>query len=527
MQLSDHDLNQLDEDKLLDLPEEDLRRLSIRLLNDLKEARERLKQNSRNSSRPPSSEAPWDKANDTASDTDAIDAGEDTSDQEADNTSPAPPAKESKQDSQTDSSQASDNVRKPGKQPGAQGFGRQQVLPVTDYQDHRPELCACCGTVFTASQQKAYTAFDTVDLTWADANDPGLRLITTRHTYYEATCRCDHVTRDEPYRHMPHGSLPNVVCSEWRLVGPGLAALIVCLAYRMRLSRERIREFLQDWLGLSLSVGTINNTLHESGAAALPIEDELIEAVVNSQLLHVDETSWMELTTFLWLWVFSTDSVTAYWIAYRSAELLENLLGADYLGWLMSDGYQAYRRYPNRVRCWAHLLRKAQGLEESFDPVARQFGKQTLALLNTLMNAIREARVEPPDKPLTETFQEALAIYRALCESLREATHKKTRELACEMLNDWDAIFQVVASYHLPLTNNEAERALRHWVILRRISYGTRTEQGSRVFAILISVIETCRKRQQSPWLYLAVVIDHQRTGRPIPKLPPVVWGSE
>ncbi|MBS3952517.1 MAG: IS66 family transposase, partial [Methylomicrobium sp.] len=63
MQLSDHDLNQLDEDKLLDLPEEDLRRLSIRLLNDLKEARERLKQNSRNSSRPPSSEAPWDKAN--------------------------------------------------------------------------------------------------------------------------------------------------------------------------------------------------------------------------------------------------------------------------------------------------------------------------------------------------------------------------------------------------------------------------------------------------------------------------------
>jgi transposase len=220
MQLSDHDLNQLDEDKLLDLPEEDLRRLSIRLLNDLKEARERLKQNSRNSSRPPSSEAPWDKANDTASDTDAIDAGEDTPDQEADNTSPAPPAKESKQDSQTDSSQASDNVRQSGKQPGAQGFGRQQVLPVTDYQDHRPELCTCCGTVFTASQQKAYTAFDTVDLTWADANDPGLRLITTRHTYYEATCHCDHVTRDEPYRHVPHGSLPNVVCSEWRLVGP-------------------------------------------------------------------------------------------------------------------------------------------------------------------------------------------------------------------------------------------------------------------------------------------------------------------
>jgi len=54
---------------------------------------------------------------------------------------------------------------------------------------------------------------------------------------------------------------------------------------------------------------------------------------------------------------------------------------------------------------------------------------------------------------------------------------------------------------HLPLTNNEAERALRHWVILRNISHGTRTEDGSRIFAILISVIETCKVRQQSPWL--------------------------
>ena len=70
----------------------------------------------------------------------------------------------------------------------------------------------------------------------------------------------------------------------------------------MRLSRERVQEFLCDWLGLQISVGTINNTLHESGAAAMPIEAELVKEVVESNLLHVDETSWMELTTFLWLW---------------------------------------------------------------------------------------------------------------------------------------------------------------------------------------------------------------------------------
>jgi transposase len=72
----------------------------------------------------------------------------------------------------------------------------------------------------------------------------------------------------------------------------------------------------------------------------------------------------------------------------------------------------------------------------------------------------------------------------------------------------------------LPLTNNEAERALRHWVIARRISYGTRTEQGSRAFALLASVIETCRKRKISPWPYLTSVIAERRKGNDAPPLP-------
>jgi len=58
MQLSSQDLSQVDEDELLNLPEKELRYLSIKLLNNLKDPRERLSQNSRNSSRPPSSETP-------------------------------------------------------------------------------------------------------------------------------------------------------------------------------------------------------------------------------------------------------------------------------------------------------------------------------------------------------------------------------------------------------------------------------------------------------------------------------------
>ena len=81
--------------------------------------------------------------------------------------------------------------------------------------------------------------------------------------------------------------------------------------------------------------------------------------------------------------------------------------------------------------------------------------------------------------------------------------------------------FGVVLDHpELPLTNNAAERALRHWVIARRIGMGTRTPQGTRVFALLASVIETCRKRNVSPWPYLTEVLRQRRKGLPAPPLP-------
>ncbi|NEV64778.1 IS66 family transposase [Thiorhodococcus minor] len=97
---------------------------------------------------------------------------------------------------------------------------------------------------------------------------------------------------------------------------------------------------------------------------------------------------------------------------------------------------------------------------------------------------------------------------------------KKTRALARELVNDWDAFWVVLDHPELPFTNSEAERMLRHWVIARRISLGTRTPQGSRAFALIASVIETCRKRQTSPWTYIAEVVRQRRKGLEAPALP-------
>ena len=84
--------------------------------------------------------------------------------------------------------------------------------------------------------------------------------------------------------------------------------------------------------------------------------------------------------------MFTAATVTLYSVAGRGKELVENVL-EGFTGWLMSDGWVSYRHYPRRLRCWAHLIRKARGLAESYHRDVRAFGRQVLDTLNALVAA--------------------------------------------------------------------------------------------------------------------------------------------
>jgi hypothetical protein len=515
MHLSEHSLRQLERAYLDALDEAALRGLSAKLLDDLKEAWDRLNQGPSNSSRPPSSRAPWERKGsvrdaDAEADADAADGDLEPEPAVAKLTEAKPAeAKPAKTPA----------ARKPGKQRGAPGIGRTQVFQANATQAHYPDTCAGCGRLLEPAGAVAYTGFQAVDLHWDDPARPGLTLWVVDHRYYETPCACGHRTRAAAGHGMVDPLLAGIELNEWRLVGPGLAALVVALAYRFRLSRARIQEFLGEWLGLDLSIGTIHQTLHEAAAAVAPAEEELVQAVLASDLLHADETSWPESDQTLWLWVFRSLTVTLYYVAGRGKELVENVLDG-FTGWLMSDGWGSYRHYPRRLRCWAHLIRKARGLVQSCDCEARAFGRIVLDTLEALMAAVYAAREGPPPVDLPIQHAAVLAALRAACAGHQGSTHQKTHALAVELLNDWEAIFQVLSHPELPLTNNEAERALRHWVILRKLSLGTRTPVGSRVVALLASVIDTCRQRGHTPWRYLERAIADRRAGLPLAPLP-------
>ncbi len=528
MQLSDHDLKQLDEEYLRSLSAEPLRTLSSKLLSDLKEAHDRLNQNPSNSSRPPSSRAPWEKGEEpTQDDGEDDDAPQDTaSDTDADadrkHEDEAGKGKQDKEQSDPKQTQSRDTKRgRPGRREGAPGHSRTQQLPIDAECVHHPETCCGCSAVLDdACEQRAYTARYEIDLVRPDNGGNGLILVQTKHIHIESQCACGHWTRAQPGRCSPEAGWA-VELTEWHLAGPLLVSFICALAMRQRLSRARIQEFLHDWLGLKLGVATINQCIHEAGRAVEPVvEDEILSAVREAEVLYADETSWKEHGQLLWLWVFTCTTVTFFIVGKRSREMVQRVLGESFEHWLMTDGYSVYREHTWRLRCLAHILRKARGLEQSLDRDARRFGEHVLSVLETVMDAVYRARGSPPDIPLRETHARLLADLFTACVDNADSKHEKTCALARELLNDWDTFWVTLDYPELPLTNNAAERALRHWVIARRISHGTRTPQGTHAFSLLASVIETCRQRAVSPWPYLAEVVRQRRQGLPAPALP-------
>jgi len=186
--------------------------------------------------------------------------------------------------------------------------------------------------------------------------------------------------------------------TERSLVGPMLATFIAALAKRFRHSRAKAQEFLRDWL--ELSVATINRCVHEFGLASEPVVEDLITELQRAEVLHLDETPWYQTGVLLWLWVATSRTVVVFRIGSRSKGDLVAMIGEGFLGWLVSDGYRAYRDHPRRQRCLAHLIRKAVALATGFYRNGSQFGGEVARDLRALIKAVADGADEERVKRL-------------------------------------------------------------------------------------------------------------------------------
>jgi transposase len=494
------ELNDIKRTDLAVMSREDLEDLAWRLHELARLLANRAGEDSSTSSRPPSSDDPYRREMRGKRATAEGGDGE---------TSAAPPESAGKPEVRKTGKPA-------GKQPGAKGHWRCQPIVVSEEIPHAPTACAVCGAALGADLERrpvgAHISFELV------RGDMALQVTATKHVYFAVRCSCGHETVERPgvgLRSEIEGRRRNLQMSERCLVGPMLATFIAALSLRLRLSRRKIQEFLHDWLALELGVATIERCVHEFGLASEPVVERLIEDVRAAQIVHLDETPWYQRGGLRWLWVAVTAATIVYRIGSRRKEELTALIGEAFLGWLVTDGYGAYRDHPRRQRCLAHLIRKALALAEGYYGAGSGFGRDLVRDLRRLLERVHDG--EGGD---TDAVKRLMARIKWNCQCNRHEIEQKVRDLAGEILNDWDAVIAFVFDPSLPPTNNDAERALRHAVIARRISFGTRTDEGSRFYAAGLSVIDTCRKRGVEPWAYACRLIAAARANLSLPTIP-------
>ncbi len=206
MQLSEHDLKQLDEQIIRSLQADRLRTLSLKLLADLKEVRDRLNQSPDNSSRPPSTRAPWEGADtESRDDCEAEDREPEEVGQDmeigAQENAPSTGPEDKKGSEQQQTKPTKKPPGKPGKPKGTPGHGRGVELAVTEERIHRPSECALCAQSLPPdAPQKFHNGRYELDIVSPSSGAPGLEVTHTLHRYAERQCQCGHWTRAEPGR---------------------------------------------------------------------------------------------------------------------------------------------------------------------------------------------------------------------------------------------------------------------------------------------------------------------------------------
>ena len=109
-------------------------------------------------------------------------------------------------------------------------------------------------------------------------------------------------------------------------------------------------------------------------------------------------------------------------------------------------------------------------------------------------------------------------VQSALVDGL-SCDHVKTEGVCCEVMKHFESLWTFVEHEHVEPTNNRAERSVRHGVIWRKLSNGTKSEAGSRYVETILSVIATCRQNAINPFEFATKAVHTKFNKDPAPKL--------
>jgi transposase len=429
----------------------------------LAELEARLNQNSSNSSKPPSSDAPTVK--------------------------PAPPKKAT------------------GKARGGQrGHPKRTrpTLPPDVVVELRADACGGCAHPLTGTDPEPL-----------------------RHQVFELPPVRPHVTEYRRHRltcpHCRRVNCPTLPPDAHSGYGPRVQAVCAVLSGAYRVGKRGVARLMGDLFGLPISPAAVCGLQHRTAAALEPVAAAARAHVVGKPA-NVDETGWREGRKRAWLWVAVTARVTVFLIRRsRGRKVLGELIPGT-PGVLTTDRYPAYHHLAAESRqvCWAHLRRDFQAMIDRGND-GTPIGEQLLALADDLLGAWKRVR----DGTLAHRrfVSHHLGGIRAgvyvLLRRGRARQCATTAGVCRELLARYATLYTFAAVDGVEPTNNAAERALRHAVCWRKTSYGTDAPTGSRFVERVLTAVASCRQQGRDVLAFLTDAIQAARTRCAAPSLIP------
>jgi transposase len=401
--------------------------------------------------------------------------------------------------------------RKRGGQPGHKGVTRSLLPPekVARIIDLRPPECASCGAKLEGDDPTP-GRFQVIDV-------PPVEPDVTEYRRHTLPCECGAKTTAP----LPPGVGASVF-------SPRVKAMLAMCSAVYRLSRRTVEGLMADFFNVDISLGSVSaceETVSE--AVAAPVA-EAREHVEKAPVAHADETGFRQAgeapeKSKAWLWAAVTSLVTVFLVhAKRSTIAAKELLGS-FAGILVSDRWSAYS-FVDSVRrqlCWAHLLRDFEWIAE-FGAEAAATGKALVERAKVMFQWWHEFKAGSLSR---SGFQQRMAPLMERLEALLEegaaSAHKKTAGRCRKILELKEALWTFVRVEGVEPTNNAAEPALRPAVLWRKGSFGSASPRGSRFVERMLTVAATCRQQGRNVLEYLVAVCEAEARGEPAPSLLP------
>lgn len=289
--------------------------------------------------------------------------------------------------------------------------------------------------------------------------------------------------------------------SKKSVLGEKVKKYICLLSIVSRLSHQQIKDHLKDVFTLSVSLGEVGSILKGEADNLRGAYERLKQSVTNQAAVHYDETGWKvqkeKQGNFAWVAAGTENNDTVFSLGKSRGKGNLAELGVASVG--ISDDYGAYKNaFLAHQLCWAHPQRNLRDAAESAEIPEEKRTRcgNTYQRFSSLYRRIRDAAGTAVSACRGQRWKNEFALLSA--PHARDPS--PLGKIKDALRRNKEKYFTFLRHPGIPVDNNKAERALRHLVIKRRTSFGSKTERGAETTSILASVILSLKWNDPENW---------------------------